>query len=336
LILPHELPPLTPAQTAFLKRTIADFSTESWRIEFAGEAGSQRRFLRVINALDPARSSVLVLWDSRDIDWARFLNIAAEVGEAAALLPRIYAHDADHGLILEEDLGSQTLCVYAREESGNTEALFGGYQRVIDALRVWQGIALHSAPSICMRSMDEAMFLWESDYFATHCVKEFFAQEHLLGSAWHEERTELARRCAGLPQVCIHRDFQSENVMLQGQRVRFVDYQGARLGPAGYDLASLLYDPYVGESVLSLVPRLLSYYNASGTALDSQWFYWCAAQRLMQALGAYANLCLHKGKERYRPSIAVALKRLQGVLDEYRGLPVLAGIVNRCVELSGE
>lgn len=332
----HELPPLTPAQTAFLKRTIPDFSTDTWRIEFAGEAGSQRRFLRVINALDSARSSVLVLWDSRDIDWARFLNIAAEVGEASALLPRIYAHDADHGLILEEDLGSQTLCVYAHAQAQDTEALLGGYQRVIDALRVWQGIPVHSAPSIGARSMDEAMFLWESDYFATHCVKEFFAQEQLLGAAWHQERTALARWCAGLPQVCIHRDFQSENVLLQGQRVRFVDYQGARLGPAGYDLASLLYDPYVGEQVLTLVPRLLDYYNRSGSALDPQWFYWCAAQRLMQALGAYANLCLHKGKERYRASIAVALERLQGVLVQHGGLPVLSGIVNRCVELGGE
>ena len=49
----------------------------------------------------------------------------------------------------------------------------------------------------------------------------------------------------GEPQVLLHRDFQAANIKIHHGACHWIDFQGMRLGAAGYDIASLLYDPYV-------------------------------------------------------------------------------------------
>ena len=54
-------------------------------------------------------------------------------------------------------------------------------------------------------------------------------------------REDLAQR----ERCLIHRDFQSQNIMIRDGVPVFIDYQGLRFGLGEYDLASLIYDPYV-------------------------------------------------------------------------------------------
>jgi aminoglycoside/choline kinase family phosphotransferase len=182
--------------------------------------------------------------------------------------------------------------------------------------------------------MDTDTFLWESDYFAQHCVTKFFAKEELLTSAWEEERKRMAARAAGFPKVNMHRDFQSENIMIRRGRVRFIDFQGARLGPAHYDAASLIFDPYIDQLGPGSVEGLINYYLAKkGASSDSDKndFYVCAAQRLMQALGAYGNLSIHKGKPQYRQFIPIAIERLAYVFNNFLpDYPAMRELVNGC------
>lgn len=325
---------LTPAQRDFLADAIDDFAGAGWHVASAGEAGSDRRFFRVCH--DGGVSYVLVVWNSEDHDWDRFLRIERDLRRKTGFLPRVFAHDARHGLILEEDLGSLTLCgaVRSNPDTGLIEKYYG---QVLDALVQWQSIPPESSSVINNRAMDAEMFLWETDYFAQHCVTGFFGREALLDHGWECERTALARTVADLPQVTIHRDFQSENILLGRDAVRFVDYQGARRGPAGYDLASLLFDPYVPSLDRELVGRLLDYYQSvSPLEQDRCDFYRCAAQRLMQALGAYGNLSLHKGKDWYRVYVPVALERLVMVLDGCPELEHTRDIVGACLESLAE
>ena len=321
---------LTPAQQDFLAEAVEGFEARLWHCTCAGAAGSDRRFVRV--ASPGGDSYILVVWNSEDRDWDRFLRIERDLRRVCSFLPRVFAHDDRHGLILEEDLGSRTLHA-AVGEGVVAQEREGHYRSVLDALVHWQGISPGSSAVIDSREMDKEQFLWESDYFARHCVTLFCGREALLDSAWESEREQMASRVVQMPQVVIHRDFQSENILLTSAGVRFVDFQGARRGPAGYDLASLLYDPYVAALDEDLTARLCAGYGALAAGPFEPHDLWlCAAQRLMQALGAYANLSLHRGKERYRLFIPVALARLTRVLRRLPAFPRLHAVAAACRE----
>jgi hypothetical protein len=319
---------LAPAQIRFLESSIRGFSTDGWGIELAGQAASARRFFRISRG---GESYILVEWDSRDEDWPRFLGIEAYVSPTVDFLPRIYANDPVHGLILEEDLGALTLKRFCVDNAGGVGAVEQKYREVIGALYQWQRLDVSGCPVITSRAMDLEVFLWESSYFAQHCVTGHFGREELLTDAWEEERLRMAESADAIPRVCIHRDFQSENILTGGLRIRFVDYQGARMGPPHYDAASLLFDPYV-DLGYGLIERLADYYfDVAGGISDRANFYICAAQRLMQALGAYGNLSLHKGKPHYRQFIRPAAERLSYVLKFLPDYPVMGEIVDLCL-----
>ena len=55
----------------------------------------------------------------------------------------------------------------------------------------------------------------------------------------------IAERLASFPRVLVHRDFQSQNIIVREEEAYLIDFQGMRPGLAEYDFASLLYDPYV-------------------------------------------------------------------------------------------
>ncbi|NLG19509.1 MAG: phosphotransferase [Fibrobacter sp.] len=320
---------LTPSQIDFLRSALSGFSPEMYKVELAGRAGSQRYFVRVAGE---GLSRILVVWDSRDEDWSRFIEIQGDLSGQIDFLPAIYNSDEMHGLILEEDLGNMTLKRFSHENSSRRQEVASAYREVLRSLYKWQKMDVSGSPAIKSRKMDLETFLWESSYFARFCVTDFCACERFLDDAWERERRALAEEASRLPGCCIHRDFQSENVMIFESRIRFVDYQGARLGPPQYDTASLLFDPYV-SFLDELADELYSYYSGlTGDTDDKRAFYICAAQRLMQALGAYGNLSLHRGKEWYREFIPVALERLCGVLGTLPEFPRLRRLAETCSE----
>ena len=277
-----------------------------------------------------------MVWDSRDEDWGRFIAMPREIAQHAPFLPEIYSSDARRGLILEEDLGERPLHRVA-SRARTQKTLFDAYRRVLDALHAWQSLDARASPSVASRTMDEGIFLWETDYFARRCVADFCGCGSALGSGWESERRALARAAASLPVTLLHRDFQSENIIFAGSGVRFVDFQGARLGPPAYDLASLLYDPYVPGLTGTLRERLLDYYGSLDLKIKvtRRDFDLCAAQRLMQACGAYGNLSVHKGKKRYRKFMPVALRRLSRVMERLPEYPEINSVVKRCRGATG-
>jgi len=323
---------LSPAQIEFVKRTFPAFDVTNQYGELAGRAGSQRYFTRIRYNDTPV---ILVEWDSRDEDWDRFLKLGYDRVATAHLLPEIYAADAPHGLILEEDLGDITLKKYCSMVSFTREYIVEAYHQVLDALCLWQQPSVATHPVVAARAMDVETFEWESGYFGRFCVTDFCGCEGLLNDEWERERKRLARECASLPATAIHRDFQSENVLLHNGRVRFVDFQGARRGPAEYDVASLIFDPYILAIDERIADELYAYYCSlpgNENSLERSLLV-CSAQRLMQALGAYGNLSLHKGKEWYREYVPVALERLGIVLRRAGDFPQLQKVTDACMRV---
>jgi N-acetylmuramate 1-kinase len=326
---------LSPAQIDFIKRTFPGFEGLSLQGELAGRAASQRYFTRIKHV---DATYILIEWDSHDEDWQRFLAIGRDRLTTANLLPEIFADDPHHGLILEEDLGTVTLKQHCHTTAYDRQSMRAAYKKTIDALKLWQSPDVAANHVIASRSMDVDTFAWETSYFSRYCVTDYCGCEAMLTPSWEADRMRLANECASLAKTAIHRDFQSENILIHNDRIRFVDFQGARLGPPEYDLASLLYDPYIVQIDDVLRREIYEHYgtvNDTATTF-SRPFYLCAAQRLMQALGAYGNLTLHKGKEWYQEYIPIALERLGGVMEHLDDFSHIRAVVRKCVEVNDE
>lgn len=302
-----------------------------WR-RLAGD-GSDKSFWR----LDLGIKS-LVAVDGSGLDEARrtenkaFLLIGKHLAARGVPVPRIVAAEPGSGFFLIEDLGDVRLADRAAQAKG--DELERIYQRVIDTLVEMQKRAVRGFdPAWCAQTAryDRAMILsYETYYFMRAFAQEYCgAGEEPPGL--RAELTGLADRAAQAgPELFLHRDFQSRNIMLQGDRIRIVDYQGGRLGPPGYDLASLLLDPYVGLGP-KIRDGLLEYYLEQALeplGLDRERFrqdhHYLALHRLMQMLGAFAFLTRKKHRSGFAEHIPPALARLRELArePEFDGFPL--------------
>lgn len=322
---------LTPDMIDFLLKAFPTLDIDNCKVEVAGKAASDRTFLRIITKNN---SFILILWNSTDEDWSRFLSIGLNRDATSFLLPEIFGFDNKNGFILEEDLGSLTLKKYCQKENNEKEKIIKSYLQTIDSLCLWQSPKVSKIKCINQRVMDLETFLWESSYFARYCVSQYCKLDRLLNKEWEREREELAKKCNSFEKSVIHRDFQSENILLFNNKIRFVDFQGARQGPPQYDVASLLFDPYISILSEEDIVGIYKHYCKESKRKDENFYilYLCSLQRLMQAAGAYANLSLNKGKKKYEEFLPTSLLRLKKIAEVSGEFPAIFNIANKCLE----
>lgn len=278
--------------------------------------GSDRRFWRLGRG---DWSAVAMASPPTDPDFERFLAAARfleahQQGPAAVL-----AVDPVAQVVLLEDLGETSLFALVGRPGVDPEP---AYRRVVQHLLAWQQLtplAAEQCPPAVDRRLDGAALRGETAYFC----EQFLAGQMGLSLAddleLAAELDTLAERVAVMPTALIHRDFQSQNILMQGDRVRLVDFQGLRLGPLTYDLASLVWDPYVALAP-SLRTSLVACFAAGCGAVPPEqvWDLTVAAglQRVMQALGAFGYLGRVKGKTDFLAHIPAGVAHLQSLLRE--------------------
>ena len=252
-----------------------------------------------------------------------FLYIARHLREKGAPVPEVYDHDLKRGWFIMEDLGDRHLQAEVMSIKGNRRRLIEIYQEIIDLLILIQiegreGFDLsrtHNAP------YDQGFMLaWESEYFHFAFLNGYLGLT-VPDEELSDELEDLAQRAAeAQSEYFLHRDFQSRNIMVMGRALGLLDFQGARLGPLQYDLASLLLDPYV-KLESEVQEKLLTYYLEhiqKRIPLDHEEFQneylLVALHRNMQILGAFAFLSQGMGKEYFREYIPPAVKSLRALL----------------------
>ena len=328
------------SQDSLIDQTRARFAIpgENVSITPIEKGGSERKFYRVRMA---HRSLILVKYNDQRAENRHYVRIAEVFDALGVRAPKIYFHDEAEGLIWMEDLGERDLWSY-REEPWPVRRAF--YQSALEEVwrlhnRGWEGLA--KFPFTLQIEFDAALYRWEQRYFFDNCLGRYFENlgdpakvEHFASlPIWNE----IAEKLAAWPRVLVHRDFQSQNILIHEGYAHLIDFQGLRPGLAHYDLASLLYDPYV-----SLRPtertELIDFYLGLGNRHDlgagraqfDEIYRLCAVQRLMQALGAYGFLGLAKGKEAFLAYVPIALPSLREVVSEVAGLEefgaMLAGL----------
>jgi len=317
---------ISPILAQFLSRY--GFGKEC-TITLAGTAGSRRVYYRLQEGL---RTFIVLVSPPDDADFGRFLRITQFFRLMNFPVPMVFCiDDAAHQVVLE-DLGDRRLYDMVRDGEPALEL----YQKVIVQLVDLQTRCFQrhqECPDIRSRIFDEHDLLWETDYYATQYLE---GHREIAFSAGDRGRLqdlfrELARRVDQQPKSIMHRDFQSQNLMIQFDgAVRVIDYQGSRLGTVYYDLASLLLDPYTmladGE-----IDELLRYYHAKSlnTLPYEEMFHQfllAASQRVMQALGAYCFLSRVKGLTQFKAYIDPGERRLAWILDRL-GWPEMKAVL---------
>ncbi len=224
-----------------------------------------------------------------------------------------------------EDLGDCSLLAWKRDRT--TEETLAMYERVLDIMVRFHergAVAARARAIPLMPAFRPTLYRWERNYFAEEMLKK---REGLPADRIARITHELAgvgRRLLAAPAVLLHRDLQSSNIIIHNGAPWLIDYQGMRFGPAVYDLASLLCDPYV-ELPDDLVARLAEYYaerSADGAGVRAL-FWYGAIQRLAQALGAFAKLGGQPDTRAFADHIPAARRMLSRALSETGGLPAL-------------
>ena len=305
------------------------------RITPIEKGGSDRKFYRV--RCSPQQTIILVKYNLEREENRHYVEIAEFLATHKIRAPKIYFHDPAEGLIWIEDLGKTDLWSH-RNESWMVRRAF--YESALGEI-----VKLHCLPEMAGASVrknlpaefDASLYCWEQSYFFENCLGRFFGIEakELSELASLPSLGRIADELAQRPRVLVHRDFQSQNIIIRNGQAHLIDFQGMRPGLAEYDLASLLFDPYV-TFTRDECEELLADYEmkraqaGNVVAPDSRsTFRCCGIQRLMQALGAYGFLGLVKGNKAFLDHIPAAMNSLRGLLAEIPDLEELSAALDR-------
>ena len=324
-----DLAGLTAAQLAGWP---SEGETGSFEIE---KGGSGRRFFRLARG---GRSIVVMVYALDRPENGDFAPITDFLAAHAVPVPHIEARDDQRRILWIEDLGENDLWALRHEDWDSIRRpLYEATLRAVNKIHCLSEAQLlkQDAGSLphFQEPFDEKLYRWEQDYFFDRFVSRFSAASADEIRALRES-TELTRLIDGLvalPRTLIHRDFQSQNVMLPNGEPRLIDYQGMRFGRPEYDLGSLIFDPYVPFTESERHEMAMFYHSLSGDIDDFATFenrlLRCSAQRLMQALGAYGFLGIDRKQKAFLEHIPTALKTLRWIAVERDILPALAPVL---------
>jgi aminoglycoside/choline kinase family phosphotransferase/choline kinase len=251
-----------------------------------------------------------------------FVHLGRHLYRQGVSVPKIYFYDTFSGLVFLEDLGDVHLqqTVHSRTDLKVMDL----YKSVIEQL-----VKLSRNGAV---QFDRNWTYQTPDYNQELILEKecrYFLEAFLNGYLNFKERFEdlqadfiaLADKALQYPTMgFMHRDMQSRNIMIEGRDIYFIDFQGGRIGPIQYDLASLLIDPYV-ELSHAIQAQLIDYcieLLSAVTELTPEKFlacyHYCSLTRNLQILGAYSYLSKVKGKKYFKRYIPPAVRSLRSNL----------------------
>ena len=310
--------------------------SESVSVEFSPLAGrgSDRAFFRL--KWNRESSAILIHYDPKRMENTYFAEIAAFLREIDIPAPRVIRHDPAACLVLMDDLGDEDLWSFRETSWEKRRPLYQKTLTILHRLHSFPEKDFPSGRVKLMESFGRDLYRWERDYFREHFSGNVcgIKREPTFERELESELSALGERLSGTRRCLVHRDLQSQNVMIREGEPFFIDFQGMRFGSPFYDLGSLLCDPYVAFDDRERDELLFFYYGLSKRELAWAGFrnsFWeASAQRLMQALGAYGFLGLRKGLKAFLEHIPAALRNLHRASAQAASLPLLRELSLSC------
>jgi len=305
------------------------------------QSGSDRKYFRIVSK----GKSALGVYNKDSKENLAFIEFTKHFLRKGMKVPQVYAEEPTMDIYLLEDLGDTTLFAYLTEqkkESEFTDALRTMYQKVLKELPRFQVIAGEDLNySLCYprASFDKTSMMWDLNYFKYYFLK--LAQISFDEQALENDFQTLTDYLLETEHhYFLYRDFQSRNIMIKGEEVYFIDYQGGRKGALQYDLASLLYDAKAAipqnerDALLEFYIDELEKYVLVERDEFRAYFSGYVMIRIMQAMGAYGFRGFYEKKAHFLASIPFALENLNNVLknlDLPIELPTLIPVLKKMV-----
>ncbi|HEX8719767.1 MAG TPA: phosphotransferase [Pyrinomonadaceae bacterium] len=230
-----------------------------------------------------------------------FMDVTRLFAEARLPVPEILDVDPLNGIIVQEDFGDRQLRrVYESASEDERESYLEQAVSLIADIQAATALAGERKSIASRLAFDEAKLSWELDFFVEHFFKSLRGETMRHGdeAQLRAELNDVAAELAARPRVLCHRDFHTSNLMVDGKgRLRVIDYQDARMGPASYDLVSLLLDRRTTLPSLAEVRerRLFFLEERRARALDdidpddfAYEFRLMAVQRCLKATGTFS------------------------------------------------
>lgn len=344
--------PLAPPDQTLVARTIETHLPPGLILRrlnpLAGDA-SNRRYYRAELAGGPPHSVIVMQLAEPDafkqseeavsgagqhITELPFLNILSHLSKAGVSVPTLHFYDQAAGLLYLEDFGDVTLAEAV--SSADTPNIEARYKQAVNVLVQLQIKATTPADPGCLafhRSFDVPLLMWEFDHFLEYGIVARRGKP-MCSDDWTAIRGEfetIAELLASQPRVFTHRDYHSRNLMVDGVRLGVIDFQDALMGPATYDLASLLRDAYI-QLDETLVDDLIAYYLDQ---LAERRFVWTnraafrrlfdltSIQRNLKAAGRFVYIDRVKGNPKFLADIPRVLGYVKRNLQKYPELEML-------------
>ncbi len=289
------------------------------KVDFLGARGSERVFFKAKDAI------VIAYNDEVRKENARYAGHARYLKSKGVSVPEILADLKDQKVLAMADAG--------REKRMTLE----DYVKVVEELVKFSALASAADLPDLEPAFDASLYKWERELFAEHCLGTRFHRE--MSEAVEKELVKVAEKLEKEPPALVHRDFQSTNVLWKDGKLSFIDFQGMRLGPAAYDLASLVYDPYIAHDLNTLRAGTIKegerralialYAKKAGRPEIVEVLPFAAVQRLVQCLGAFGRLA-SVGQPQFGKFVMPALVNLLDAADR-AGLEALGSLAEELI-----
>lgn len=279
---------------------------------------SHRRYFRLSTA---EKSLVLCDASTEKTDIPAFVEVAKYLRQQGLTVPEIYAMDNIHGYLLLSDLGNSTLQTVLTADNVDQY-----YQVAFDDLLKMQA-GTEQAKKIVPKydtTLLQREWVIFVNWFLTKYRQLDTEQHHeVLNKAYQLLETTFLQQ----PQVFVHRDYHSRNLMLQpDDTLGILDFQGAKIGPICYDLVSLIKGCYIDWPIaqveqwaLAMQPRLWQQIEAEPVSQQQflRWLDLTGLQRHLKVLGQFARKMISEKNDSYMPDMPRVLNYVTQVCQRY-------------------
>jgi len=271
-------------------------------------------------------------------DCKPFIRIAGYLETMALNAPRVLAANLDEGFLLLSDLGDTQYLQKLQDEPGSSKTLYADALLALNKMQT-HGVAFQSL----LPPYDDVLLRFELSLFhdwlcETHLGIEFSDEDE---ANWVATCDMLVANALDQPQVFVHRDYHSRNLMVMDEgNPGILDFQDAVEGPLTYDLVSLLKDCYVrwpAEQVRQWASdfHTASEYSSQQQMDSDQFMYYfeiMGVQRHLKAAGIFARLNHRDGKSAYMGDVPRTLGYVVELGSRYEELEFLAELItDRCL-----
>ncbi len=312
------------------RQQLTDWVHQDWpgaSVEVASADASFRRYFRITQ---DGKTRIAMDAPPEHEDCTPFIDVTRRLRDAGVHAPDIIRQDLAQGFLLLEDFGSTPYLNVLDEQRAD--------QLYADALAML--IRIQQADTQGLPEYNDALLQQEMQL-----MPEWFLQKHLGITATAQQQKTINRTFAVIsatvqqqPQVFVHRDYHSRNLMLtENNNPGVIDYQDAVLGPITYDLVSLLRDCYISWPADKLKSWALDFKQQAEAAglMDAvpeatfiQWFDYMGLQRHIKVLGIFARLNHRDGKSSYLDDLPLTLHYVMQVAKKYPLTRPLAELFN--------